>query len=145
MPGQRLEVVLRTNDVGAVERANDTPQRVLVVPDVIVADDDPFVGGEPHTGEHAADLAHGCNALGIRRDVPSDVAPHRRMLGEDRGRRPVDDDRLSARRQPADVRAQPTGGLGDPGFDRQHVCERVVGLHGGCTGQRLCRGPDRSG
>ena len=58
MPRQRIEVVLRTNDLGEVERCRNAIERRLVITHVVVCDNHARVRRQPQPGEHAANFAH---------------------------------------------------------------------------------------
>jgi hypothetical protein len=131
MPGQRIEIVLRTNHVGEVERGHHPTERRLVVTDVIVGDNHSLMRRQPYPGEHAADLTHLGRQIAVGRYVTQAdmecVGPGRSMRREDRGWRSIDNDGLGAFGQPAQIRGELVSQYKRRRSDRQNVAETSGG------------------
>jgi hypothetical protein len=102
VPGQLLEVVLRAHQVRPGEQVDGTTQRRHVIADVIVGDHDALVDALAQPGDDAVHLAHAEAQVGMRSEVSSDTGQRRRVPGEQRRRRAVDNEDL------VDRTAEPT-------------------------------------
>jgi len=126
VPWKRLEIILRTHDVGRRERGDHLCERRIVVAHVIVGDDDRLVRREAEAGEHAADLSHGRDEIGGGRDVTRDGAPLALVRRERRVVRSIDHEHLGARGDPLDVRAEVGRRVWRRAFYREDVTYRLA-------------------
>jgi len=142
MPRKRIEVVLRTNDVGVLESGGDARERPIVVADVIIRDDDALVRRQAKPGEHAPYLAHRGHEVRRRHGVTEAgvdrLAPRSGVRGEHGTRRAIDHDDFRTLGKPAQVRSQFVGGMRHGALDGQDVREPVTTWFGHA---RTCSNP----
>ena len=110
VPRERIEIVLRADDLGGVERCREAVQRRLVIPHVVVRDNHARVRCQPQAGEHAADLAHLGREVRRRRDVTqtgADARQPRPRRAPRRSRRAIRQRRWSPRGRSASAGTPP--------------------------------------
>ncbi len=83
MPRERIEVILRTDNLCFVEPLDESGQLVAVT-NIIVCDHDPVMGGRADPGEDSSNLPHDGSTR--RGPMLADRGPATMMFGEHRGR-----------------------------------------------------------
>ena len=142
MPWRRIEIVLRPNDVRIIERYCDARKGDVIIPDIIVGDDQLLTRGELDSTEHVSDLAHRGREVGQRRYVSNERTPGGGVGFKDlRGRRVHDDYFFDHRGKPTQIFGEVCRGFRAGCLDRQDITDvhRLPGDHGGPRGNRCAR------